>query len=141
MEDDHTICLRLPRHPNYAFIGVYDGHSGNYSSEHLARKLWREINWLKKITKEEISDILRQMDIDWCRTPQHFRFSGSTIVFAVIERPLQRGKTWNVQIGWVGDSRALAIKKGRLKELTFDHKPNNLHEKDRIEQAGGSVSL
>jgi len=140
MEDDHTICLRLPRHPNYAFIGVYDGHSGNHSSDHLAQKLWREINWLQKITKEEVSEILQQMDIDWCRTPQHFRFSGSTIVFAIIERPVQRGKTWKVQIGWVGDSRAIAIKKGRLKELTVDQKPNNPEEKKRIELAGGSVS-
>jgi len=139
MEDDHTIVLRMPKHPNYAFIGVYDGHSGKSSSEWLALRLWREVDSLAVITKGAISEILLRMDKDWSKSPD--RFSGSTIVFALIERPLKRNETYKIQIGWVGDSRAFAIKKGILKELTIDHKPNNAEEKRRIELAGGSVSL
>jgi len=138
MEDDLTICLRLPKHPNCAFVGVYDGHSGNFSSECLAQKLWREIDNLEKITEESISWIILQMDLDWSKSPH--RFSGSTIVFAIIERPKTRNKTYKILIGWVGDSRAFAVKKGRLNDLTVDHKPNNPEEKARIESAGGSVS-
>jgi len=139
MEDDLTICLRLPKHPNYAFVGVYDGHSGNFSSECLALKLWREVDNLEKITKEGISWIILQMDLDWAKSPH--RFSGSTIVFAIIERPKTRNKTYKIQVGWVGDSRAFAVKKGRLNDLTVDHKPNNPAERERIESAGGSVSF
>jgi len=139
MEDDHTIALRMPKHPNYAFIGVYDGHSGKSSSEWLALHLWREVDDLEAITQEGVTEILLRMDKDWSKS-QH-RYSGSTILFALIERPLKRDETYKIQIGWVGDSRAFAIKKGTLKELTIDHKPNNPEERRRIELAGGSVSL
>jgi len=139
MEDDHTIYLRLPKHPQHAFIGVYDGHSGSSSSEWLANQLWRELDKLEVITNDRICEILLQMDIDWEKGPE--RCCGSTIVFAIIERPTKINKTFNIKIGWVGDSRAFAIKNGRLIELTIDHKPNNPEEKRRIELAGGSVSL
>lgn len=44
----------------------------------------------------------------------------------------------------VGDSRAVAGKQGSLKEwqgvlLSNDHKPENLHEKERILKAGGRI--
>lgn len=139
MEDDHTIYLRLPQHPQYAFIGVYDGHSGKASSEWLAKFLWRELDKLEEMTNEGISEILLQMDIEWGKLPQ--RCCGSTIVFAIIERPTKQLETFKVNIGWVGDSRAFAIKNGRLIELTTDHKPNNPEEKRRIELAGGLVSM
>jgi len=139
MEDDHTIYLRLPQHPQHAFIGVYDGHSGKASSEWLAKFLWQELDKLEEITNEGISEILLQMDIEWGKLPQ--RCCGSTIVFAIIERPTKLLETFKVNIGWVGDSRAFAIKNGRLVELTIDHKPNNPEEKRRIELAGGLVSM
>jgi len=139
MEDDHTISLRLPKHPQHAFIGVYDGHSGKASSEQLALQLWREVDKLEEITNDGISEILLQMDIDWSKCPE--RFSGSTVVFAIIERPIKNKKTYKITIGWVGDSRAFAVAKGKLKELTIDHKPMNLEERKRIELDGGSVSM
>jgi len=139
MEDDHTIYLRLPKHPQHAFIGVYDGHSGKESSEWLANHLWQELDKLEEITNEGISEILLQMDIKWGELPE--RCCGSTIVFAIIERPTKILETFKVRIGWVGDSRAFAIKNGRLVELTKDHKPNNPEEKRRIELAGGLVSM
>jgi len=139
MEDDHTIYLRLPKHPQHAFIGVYDGHSGKESSEWLANHLWEELDKLEEITNEGISEILLQMDIKWGELPE--RCCGSTIVFAIIERPTKILETFKVRIGWVGDSRAFAIKNGRLVELTKDHKPNNPEEKRRIELAGGLVSM
>merc|ERR1719336_1920198 len=69
------------------------------------------------------------------------RSSGSTIVFAIIERPSADSKKRNYkcQIGWVGDSRVIACKNDEMKELTDDHKPNRADERKRIENAGGFV--
>lgn len=38
-----------------------------------------------------------------------------------------------------GDSRAVLSKKGKAKELSSDHKPDNPSEKRRIERANGFV--
>jgi len=139
MEDQHTIRLRLPSHPNCALVCVFDGHAGICASEFLAVKLWREIDNMNNITQEKISEVLHQMDIHYSKLPS--RLSGSTIVFAIIERPKPKTERYKIKIGWVGDSRAFAVKKGKLKELTRDHKPKDPKEKRRIELAGGHVSV
>jgi len=139
MEDKHTIRLRLPSHPNSALVCVFDGHAGIFASEFLAVKLWREIDNMTDITKEKISEVLQQMDINYSKLP--CRLSGSTIVFGLIERPKPKKERYKINIGWVGDSRAFAVKKGKLKELTSDHKPKDPTEKKRIEMAGGHVSI
>ena len=41
--------------------------------------------------------------------------------------------------GNVGDSRAIASVAGRVEELSFDHKPSNPREQERIIAAGGYV--
>lgn len=43
--------------------------------------------------------------------------------------------------GNVGDSRAIASVKGRVQELSFDHKPSNEPETRRIIAAGGWVEF
>lgn len=40
-----------------------------------------------------------------------------------------------------GDSRAIGCKNGEVESLSFDHKPNNPDEMDRIYRAGGWVEL
>lgn len=40
-----------------------------------------------------------------------------------------------------GDSRAIGCKNGEVESLSFDHKPNNPDEMDRIYRAGGYVEL
>ncbi len=40
----------------------------------------------------------------------------------------------------LGDTRSVMSKKQKMKELSFDHKPNNPNEKKRIERANGFVS-
>lgn len=39
-----------------------------------------------------------------------------------------------------GDSRSLLCQKGVVKELSFDHKPDNELEKERVRKAGGYIS-
>jgi serine/threonine protein phosphatase PrpC len=46
----------------------------------------------------------------------------------------------NIYCANVGDSRAIAVQKnGFVIELSHDHKPNDLIEKERVEKAGGFV--
>lgn len=138
MEDHHTICLRLPNHPNHAFIGLYDGHSGAAASKILSQKFWREIDLLTEITKSNLDDIVRTMDQQWSKDAR--RAEGSTVLFAVIERPNNNSKFYKVLVGWGGDSRGIAVKGGKLEDLTIDHKPSNPEEKARIENANGWVN-
>jgi len=138
MEDHHTICLRLPNHPNHAFIGLYDGHSGSAASKFLSEKFWREIDLLTEITRSNLDDIVRTMDEHWSKDPR--RAEGSTVLFAVIERPNDNSKFYKVLVGWGGDSRGIAVKDGKYEELTIDHKPSNPEEKARIENANGWVN-
>jgi len=138
MEDHHTICLRLPNHQNHAFIGLYDGHSGSAASHCLAQQYWRKIDSLPEITKTKLKDIIREMDEDWSKDPR--KSEGSTVLFAVIERPKYNSKSYNVTMGWAGDSRGIAVKAGKLENITKDHKPSNPDEKARIEHANGWVT-
>lgn len=51
-------------------------------------------------------------------------------------------RTWHaLRQANVGDSRAIASVGGRLEVLSFDHKPSNKTEVDRITAAGGWVEL
>lgn len=141
MEDAHSVHLRLPSHPNTSFIGVYDGHSGPCASAFLANQLWREIDGLDKITENGLTDIMKKIDQHWSKDRN--RQQGSTIVFALIDRPAKDDdkQVYKCLIGWVGDSRVIASKNGQMKELTEDHKPLNPEESKRIVKAGGSVSV
>lgn len=38
-----------------------------------------------------------------------------------------------------GDSRAVLCRNGKAVALTFDHKPDNKEEKERIEKAGSTI--
>jgi len=138
MEDHHTICLRLPHHQNHAFIGLYDGHSGSAASKFLSHKFWREIDCLNEITKTNLDDIVRKMDQQWSKDARSTE--GSTVLFAVVERPKDNSKSYKVLVGWAGDSRAIAVKDGDLVSLSIDHKPSNPIEQARIEHANGWVS-
>jgi len=138
MEDHHTICLRLPHHQDHAFIGLYDGHSGSAASKFLSQQFWREIDCLDKITKTNLDDIVRRMDQHWSKDPRSSE--GSTVLFAVVERPKGNSKSYKVMVGWAGDSRAIAVKDGDLKDMSIDHKPSNPAEQARIEHANGWVN-
>jgi serine/threonine protein phosphatase PrpC len=41
----------------------------------------------------------------------------------------------------VKDSRAIMCRKGRVEELSYDHKPNRKDEKQRIVELGGSSAV
>ncbi|CAH3199351.1 unnamed protein product, partial [Porites evermanni] len=60
--------------------------------------------------------------------------AGTTAVVVIL-------KNQKIYCGNVGDSRAIASKKGAVEQLSYDHKPSNDDETRRIIAAGGWVEF
>jgi len=140
MEDAHSIITSLPNHPGTTFVGVYDGHSGHDASRHLQDNLHIELDKLDALTPPNITALLEKLDISFGHSEKSTQ--GSTIVAALIEKiENTKPKKYNIQIFWVGDSRAIGNNRGKFMSLTVDHKPSNPSESTRILEAGGTVSV
>eukprot|EP01065_Artemidia_motanka_P016248 TRINITY_DN1997_c0_g1_i1.p1 TRINITY_DN1997_c0_g1~~TRINITY_DN1997_c0_g1_i1.p1 ORF type:complete len:377 (+),score=67.97 TRINITY_DN1997_c0_g1_i1:60-1190(+) len=149
MEDAHAVHLSLaPRHPEYAFVGVYDGHAGSQVAKLLGRDLHHRIAELDDLSDESLQTAVVSFDERIGRNPQ-IAMQGSTCVFCllrVVEYEEQEGdgvklRKCEVTCVNVGDSRAMIVRKsGECCSLTEDHKPTDTAEQQRIERAGGFVS-
>lgn len=137
MEDSHTHILSLPDDPGVAFFAVYDGHGGakiaDYAGKHLHKYVinrdeYREGNVGDALKKAflELDDVM--LDEESLRTEQ----SGSTAITIII-------KDKTLYCANIGDSRAIGSVNNSLEKLSWDHKPNNVEEYERITDAGGWV--
>jgi serine/threonine protein phosphatase PrpC len=134
MEDSHCVELSMKHHPDTAFFGVFDGHSGKGASLWTAKQLPRYIDQLDTWNHETISVACLQADMEL--ESEGYR-EGTTAVFALVtQTQLQKFK---VLIGNIGDSRALFIRNGNALTLTTDHRPEDPEEFQRIRHAGGFV--
>ncbi|XP_052868848.1 probable protein phosphatase 2C T23F11.1 [Anopheles cruzii] len=136
MEDSHTHILSLPDDPGTAFFAVYDGHGGakvaEYAGMHLHKYVTRRPEYgtdLKRALQRAFLDLDEAMLNNEALREQ---LSGSTAVAVLI-------KENQLYCANAGDSRAIACVAGRLDVLSFDHKPMNTTEMDRICKAGGYV--
>uniref|UniRef100_A0A182KDD3 protein-serine/threonine phosphatase n=1 Tax=Anopheles christyi TaxID=43041 RepID=A0A182KDD3_9DIPT len=136
MEDSHTHILSLPDDPGTSFFAVYDGHGGakvaEYAGKHLHKYITRRPEYAN-----DVSHALQQgfLDLDEAMLNNEAlreQMSGSTAVVVVI-------KDGRLYCANAGDSRAIACVDGRLDVLSFDHKPTNEKERERISSAGGYV--
>ncbi|XP_061086356.1 protein phosphatase 1B-like isoform X2 [Conger conger] len=156
MEDAHTAAVGLPGGlDDWSFFAVYDGHAGsrvaNYCSQHL----------LEHITGSEgfpgdggsgggggpeppVEAVKSGIRAGFLKIDDHMRGfsdlrngldrSGSTAV-AVLLSPE------HLYFINCGDSRALLCRRGQVRLSTQDHKPCDPREKERIQNAGGSVMI
>lgn len=136
MEDSHTHILSLPDDPGTAFFAVYDGHGGaniaQYAGKHLHKFVTRRPEYgndLRRALQRGFLDIDDAMLNDESLKEQ---MAGSTAVAVMI-------KDEQLYCANAGDSRAIACVGGKLDVLSFDHKPNNASELERIKRAGGYV--
>lgn len=160
-EDRVTVCPALcPGRDDCAFFGVFDGTVGDFASEtvkdlvvpHLvASPDWQKaVKILKEGSEEDLQRHLpelleRAVDymyknsdselISLC-AKERKDYASSTAVTALLA-------AGHLAVGHLGDSRiALGGEQdGQLiaKFLTYDHKPDQPAEKDRIAKSGGSV--
>ncbi|XP_035715203.1 protein phosphatase 1A isoform X2 [Folsomia candida] len=151
MEDAHCAVMGLPGNlKDWAFFAVFDGHAGERVSSHCADNLLETIIQTEQIAKcvneedvsiDEIKKGIRDGFLlldDKMRTIPEMASgedkSGSTAVCVLIS-PTQ------LYIANCGDSRSVLCRDGRVCFATQDHKPINPSEKERIQNAGGSVMI
>lgn len=154
MEDSHTAKSILDQLPKWSFFAVFDGHAGSKVAEHSSQHLLEEImsqdyirelteskdgksqekvNLVEKAIKDSFLNLDRKMRT-LCDTSDTFDKSGSTSVCVLISP----SRYYFINCG---DSRALLCRKGSVHFATADHKPNNPKERERIQNAGGSVMI
>ena len=149
MEDSHIAELDFTK--DCSLFGVFDGHGGKEVSEfarrHFVERLLQNENFKAKnfalALRENFMDMDTQMqteagqkelfDIkgpDKDGKPAEFSVAGCTAnVCLVHEKTLYCANS--------GDSRAVLSRNGRPEPLSYDHKPDDEWELNRIHKAGG----
>mmetsp|Transcript_36279 Transcript_36279/g.26914 ORF Transcript_36279/g.26914 Transcript_36279/m.26914 type:complete len:339 (+) Transcript_36279:53-1069(+) len=147
MEDAH-VAVDIPEAPGHVFLAVFDGHAGAGAAKYAAREIIPHLKateeWARycsgdhkdpHLLGEAMATAFVQVD-QYMRTHQEGTngqdSSGCTSVTAIITPT-------HIICANAGDSRCVMGTAGATKELSFDHKPYNQSEKDRIERAGGFV--
>ncbi|QRV92274.1 protein phosphatase 2C [Ceratobasidium sp. AG-Ba] len=136
MEDAHATVLKLDDNTNNAFFAVFDGHGSTvakYAGKHVHERLKSEADYEKRDYKAALKRAFLGTDDDLRADPAFFHDpSGCTAVAALLTSD-------KILVANAGDSRSVMSVKGVVKELSFDHKPQNPAETSRIQAAGGYV--
>jgi len=140
MEDTHNIILDGDKNlNNIMFFAVFDGHAGKEVSHMLKKRMLKEIQQTDeyksgaygsalKVGALKMDSKMEKMFEDKERTP------GSTANMALIA-----GR--ELYVGNLGDSRCVCCVDGKSLALSFDHKPGNPNERERILKAGARISV
>ncbi|MGH0161405.1 UNVERIFIED_CONTAM: hypothetical protein FKN15_041261 [Acipenser sinensis] len=145
MEDAQSCVAELPGElSDWCFFAVYDGHAGSkvaqYCSHHLLEHILKTGGVKQGGDPETVKESIREgfLTIDsYMHRLTRYRGwdnSGSTAV-AVMLSP---GHIYFINCG---DSRAVLCRDGEVCFYTEDHKPFNPRERERIQNAGGTVTL
>ncbi|XP_036419527.1 protein phosphatase, Mg2+/Mn2+ dependent, 1Na (putative) isoform X2 [Colossoma macropomum] len=154
MEDTHTCMPEMSdRLPDWSYFAVFDGHAGTtvaqYCSAHLLDHIintdfkclspppgvmtaGEDVERVKEAVRDGFLSIDRHMH-NLSRSEGWDR-SGSTAASVIISPR-------NIYFINCGDSRTFLCRDGQVVFYTEDHKPCNPREKERIQNAGGSVTL
>ena len=128
--------------PKVSFFGIYDGHGGKECAEYLRDNLHKLICESPNFIKNPIEAIkngfaMAEKDFLMNHAISNFnqtvlnRSGSCALILITIET--------KIYIANVGDSRAIMSSNKKLKEITIDHKPNEINEKNRIIKNGGKV--
>ena len=165
MEDAHTAVLGLPHGlPDWSFFAVYDGHAGsrvaNYCSKHLLEHIISaSLNPPATSSSSSttptpeagssgpaptVEAVKAGIRVGFLKIDEHMRSfsdlrngmdrSGSTAVGVLVSPS-------HIFFVNCGDSRGVLCRNSHVCFSTLDHKPCNPREKERIQNAGGSVMI
>lgn len=138
-QEDRYVVEDLPN--NILCAAVFDGHGGTECSEYCAQNL-------KSVLLEELE---HQKDLEavlhhtflklhtgyaqWTKLHNAGHRAGTTAAVTLLRAGVE------LAVGHAGDSRVILCRLGGSRELTRDHCPSLISEKDRITKSGGSVSV
>ncbi|XP_074498204.1 protein phosphatase, Mg2+/Mn2+ dependent, 1Na (putative) [Sebastes fasciatus] len=145
MEDAHTCMPELRGElKEWGYFAVFDGHAGSTVAQYCSRNLLERIMATGGVKAnedpEQVKEGIREgfLDIDRhmhkLTRQDNWERSGTTAA-AVMNSPRY------IYFINCGDSRTLLCRNGKVVFYTEDHKPFNPREKERIQNAGGSVTL
>ncbi|KAG0674388.1 Protein phosphatase 2C 2 [Pichia californica] len=151
MEDSHSIILDLnsisdndnntnhkPLNQN-AFFAIYDGHGGEkvalFTGENLPKILVKNENYKNGNFIQSLKDTFLATDVAILNDSEISKDpSGCAATSTLITKN-------SIYCANAGDSRSILSINGIVKPLSFDHKPTNEGEKNRIVNAGGFVDM
>uniref|UniRef100_UPI00398EC959 protein phosphatase 1B-like n=1 Tax=Pristiophorus japonicus TaxID=55135 RepID=UPI00398EC959 len=152
MEDAHTAMPELhDKLKNWSFFAIYDGHAGSGVAKYCAKNLLQHITSNQEFKgmvdggSDSVESVKRAIRTGFLNIDEHMRNdselgnndmdrSGSTAV-AILISPT------HVYFINCGDSRGVLQRACSVHFSTEDHKPCNPREKERIQNAGGSVMI
>lgn len=138
MEDQHVTELTVPGHPKMSFFGVFDGHAGDkaaiFAANYLLQNITKQSTFPESIEKAIIDGFMETDEGFREQAQPSFLIDGTTAITALFTSE-------KVYVANCGDSRCVLSRSGRAIPLSHDHKPENPAERERIEAAGGKVSL
>ncbi|KAA0702351.1 Protein phosphatase 1B [Triplophysa tibetana] len=145
MEDAHTCMPEMAvGYPDWSYFAVFDGHAGRTVAQYCSKHLLDFILDTGCVTADEdpeqVKDGIRDGFLALDRHMQtlarnhSWDHSGSTATAVMISPQ-------NIYFINCGDSRTFLCRDGQVVFYTEDHKPCNPREKERIQNAGGSVTL
>jgi protein phosphatase 2C family protein 2/3 len=140
MEDAHSVDLGFAQDPDSAYFAVFDGHGGAKFAQLCGSRLshYVETDPAFKTCGDystALSNSFLSIDKDLQEEQELQTELGGTTAIVVLIRDNM------IYCANAGDSRAVACVAGRVKELSFDHKPYNKGEQARIFRAGGWVEF
>lgn len=142
MEDAHFAKTSLGEGlEDWNYFAVFDGHAGVKVSEHCAKHL---LNCIIQTDEFRNNDVIKGIHSGFLKLDEKMRKlpelasgddkSGTTAVCTFISKD-------QIYIANCGDSRAVLCRNGEPIFATRDHKPILPSEKQRIQNAGGSVMI
>jgi len=139
MEDKIAIILGYRGNTTDAYFAVFDGHGGTRSSHFAAENhpgiLASYLDGGDATKQDFVIECIKKSvkDCNELMTSEKVGSSGTTALIAVA---LNR----TLYVANLGDSRAIAARRGKQIALTHDHKPNHQDEEKRIRNDGGWVN-
>lgn len=134
-----------------SYFAVYDGHSGDSCADFLSKNLLKNVLVEEVATNTKLSEdtLVKSDEIikkGFMRTDAEFERasagvddSGTTAVTNFVKRT-KDGKIELICAN-TGDSRAVAYVNGKTEPMSYDHKPTNPGERDRILKAESFVDF
>ena len=123
--------------PKMSFFGIFDGHGGENCSNFIKNNFVNYLSENKHFPydiKKSILETFEKIETDFLNKNIENDKSGSCVLICLITET-------KIFLANLGDSRAiLSTNFGtKIKQLTYDHKPNNINEFERLLKNGSKI--